>query len=276
MNALNDAVAALMREAAERAILPRWRALAAHEIVSKAADDADLPDVVTIADREAEAILGEGLARLLPEAAIVGEEAVHADAAVLERLAQGLCWVIDPLDGTNNFAVGEAPFGILIALADRGVTQAGWLYDGLSGRVCRAGLGKGAYVEGERVLARTTGESPPIVANSLVYMSPAKRAAVQAQIAPHYTLVDIPRCAAEQYPRLVLGQNDLAIFERTLPWDHAAGVLFVNEAGGKAARPDGSAYRVDDYDRPGLIGAASERLWEDLAERLNALGQPTP
>ena len=266
MNALDDAVAALMREACERAILPRWRTLAAHEIVSKAADD-----VVTIADREAEAILGEGLARLLPEAAIVGEEAVHADASVLERLAQGLCWVIDPLDGTNNFAVGEAPFGILIALADRGVTQAGWLYDGLSGRVCRAGLGKGAWVEGERVLARTTGETPPVVANSLVYMSPAKRVAVQAQIAPHYTLVDIPRCAAEQYPRLVLGQNDLAIFERTLPWDHAAGVLFVNEAGGKAARPDGSAHRLDDHARPGLIGAASAALWDDLAAQLNAL-----
>ena len=268
--ALNAAVAALMREAAERAILPRWRALAAHEIVSKASGGA-LPDVVTIADNEAEAILGDGLARLMPEAAIVGEEAAHADPAVLDRLAQGLCWVIDPLDGTNNFAVGEAPFGILIALAERGVTQAGWLYDGLSGRVCRAELGKGAWVGDERIVARTTRQTPPVVANSLVYMSPAKRAAVQAQIAPHYTLVDIPRCAAEQYPRLVLGQNDLAIFERTLPWDHAAGVLFVNEAGGKAARPDGSAYRLDDHARPGLIGAASEAMWEELAARLNAL-----
>ncbi|MCA1661740.1 MAG: inositol monophosphatase [Novosphingobium sp.] len=255
-----------MREAAERAILPRWRKLASHEIVSKAADD-----VVTIADDEAEAILTEGLARLLPEAAVVGEEAAYADATVFERLAHGLCWVIDPLDGTNNFAEGKEPFGILIALADGGETQAGWLYDGLSGRFCHTALGKGAWVEGERVIARTTGAVPPIVANSLVYMSPAKRAAVQAHVAPYYTLVDIPRCAAEQYPRLVLGQNDLAIFERTLPWDHAAGVLFVNEAGGKAARPDGSAYRLDDHARPGLIGAASAELWDELAERLNAL-----
>jgi len=90
-------------------------------------------------------------------------------------------------------------------------------------------------------------------------------------IAPHYRLVDIPRCAAEQYPRLVLGDNDVSVFERTLPWDHAAGVLFLNEAGGKAARPDGSAYRVDDYDRPGLLGAASPRLWDGLAERMAAL-----
>ena len=268
--ALTDAVHAVMREAASRAILPRWRALATHEIESKAAKD-ELADVVTIADREAEAILAEGLARLLPEAAIVGEEAAHADPAVFDRLGHGLCWIIDPLDGTNNFAEGKAPFGIIVALTERGDTRAGWLYDPQTGRLCSVEAGKGAYVDGERIFARSTGRTPPIAANSLVYMSPARRAAVQAHVAPHYTLVDIPRCAAEQYPRLALGQNDVAIFERTFPWDHAAGVLFVNEAGGKAARPDGSAYRVDDYDRPGLIGAASEALWEDLAARLNVL-----
>ena len=265
--ALTAAVHTLMREAAERAILPRYRSLAAHEIVTKSAKGA-LTDLVTIADGEAEAILGESLARLLPEAAIVGEEAAHADPAVFERLGDALCWIVDPLDGTNNFAEGKAPFGILIALTENGETVAGWIYDCLSGRFCHATRGGGAFIAGERIAARTTGATPPVAANSLVYMSPERRAAVQSQIAPYYTLVDIPRCAAEQYPRLVLGQNDVAIFERTLPWDHAAGVLFVNEAGGKAARPDGRAYRVDEAHLPGLIGAASPALWDELAGRL--------
>ena len=268
--ALTAAICALMREASERAILPRYRSLAAHEIVTKSAKGA-LTDVVTIADREAEAILGEGLAQLLPEAAIVGEEAAHADAAVFERLGDALCWIVDPLDGTNNFAEGKPPFGILIALAERGETVAGWIYDCLTGRFCHATRGGGAFVDGERIVARQTGATPPVAANSLVYMSPDRRGAVQREIAPHYTLVDNPRCAAEQYPRLVLGANDVAIFERTLPWDHAAGVLFVNEAGGKAARPDGSAYRVDDHARAGLIGASNPALWEAMAERLNRL-----
>jgi len=65
--------------------------------------------------------------------------------------------------------------------------------------------------------------------------------------------------------------NDISIFERTLAWDHAAGVLFLNEAGGKAARPDGSPYRVDEWARPGLLGAASPKLWDDMAERLRKL-----
>ncbi len=81
------------------------------------------------------------------------------------------------------------------------------------------------------------------------------------------TLGDIPRCAGEQYPRLVLGQNDVSLFERVLPWDHAAGILFLNEAGGMAARPDGRAYAPTQNER-GLIGAASPALFEGMLQQL--------
>ena len=264
--ALTGAVSALMRDAAARAILPRYQTLTADQIDAKAADD-----VVTVADKEAELILAEGLTKILPEAAIVGEEAAHADPTLLERLDDTLCWIIDPLDGTNNFAKGRQPFGVMVALAEAGETIAGWIYDPISGRLCHAHRGGGAWIGAERITARPTGGEPPIAAVSLVFMDQAKRAAMTQHIAPHYTLVDIPRCAAEQYPRLVLGVNDLSIFERTLAWDHAAGVLFVNEAGGMAARPDGRAYRVDEAHLPGLIGAASPALWHRLAERLAGL-----
>ena len=262
-HALTGPVAALMRDAAERAIMPRWQTLTADQIDANAADD-----VVTVADKEAEVILAEGLARILPEATIVGEEAAHADPALLERLGDTLCWIVDPLDGTNNFAQGKPPFGVMVALAEAGETIAGWIYDPLSGRLILAHRGGGAWLGEDRVTARATAAQPPIAAISLVFMDQAKREAMKQHIAPHYTLVDIPRCAAEQYPRLVLGVNDLSIFERTLAWDHAAGVLFVNEAGGMAARPDGRAYRVDEAHLPGLIGAASPALWHGLAERL--------
>jgi fructose-1,6-bisphosphatase/inositol monophosphatase family enzyme len=255
-----------MREAAERAILPRYRSLSAADISQKAPDD-----VVTVADRESEDILNAGLARLLPEAAIVGEEAVHADPRLFDRLGDDLCWIVDPLDGTNNFASGKPPFGVLVALIRSGETIGGWLYDPLSGRSCHATKGGGAFIDGERITARASGRASPVAAISLIYMDPARREAVKAQIAPWYDLVDIPRCAAEQYPRLVLGQNDVSIFERTLPWDHAAGVLFLNEAGGKAARLDGSPFLVTDHDRPGMIGAATPELWDQLAERMAAL-----
>ncbi len=264
--ALTREVRALMRQASERAIMPRYQSLSASEIDAKAADD-----VVTIADHEAEAILTEGLAKLLPEAAIVGEEACHANPALMDRLGDDLCWIIDPLDGTNNFAFGKPPFGVLVALAEKGEAVAGWIYDCLSGRFCHAALGKGAYVDGERITARTSGQMPPVAAISLIFADPVRRTALKAQITPHYTCVDIPRCAAEQWPRLALGKNDVSIFERTLAWDHAAGVLLLNEAGGKAARPDGRPYRVDEHMQPGLLGAASPQLWDELAGRMAGL-----
>lgn len=261
--ALHEAMHALLREVTGKVILPRYRKLAEHEITAKAVDD-----VVTVADHESEEMLAEGLTRIA-DLPVVGEEASFADASVQDRLS-GECWIVDPLDGTRNFAAGRPPFGILVAMASGGEAHTGWIYDCLSGRLCVAHRGKGAFVDGEKVAARPTGEIPPVAAVSLIFMDPARRAAVKAAIAD-YRQVDVPYCAAEQYPRLALGENDVSIFERTLAWDHAAGVLWLNEAGGKAARPDGSPYRVDEWDRKGLIGAASPALWEAMAERLNGL-----
>ncbi len=262
--ALDTAVLALIRKASEEAILPHYRTLEADQITDKASDD-----VVTVADHASEAILTEGLAKLEPGIAIVGEEAAFADRAVLDGL-KGECWIVDPLDGTNNFARGKPPFGILIARASGGFARSGWIYDCLTGRFCSVHEDGGAFIDGERIQARESGETPPVAAISLVFMHDAQRDAVKAQVAPHYRLVDIPRCAAEQYPRLALGINDVSIFQRTLAWDHAAGALWLNEAGGKVARPNGSPYRVDD-ERTGMLGASSPRLWDDLARRCGDL-----
>ncbi|WP_379550059.1 inositol monophosphatase family protein [Qipengyuania sp. DGS5-3] len=267
---LDTEILVLMRRVSEQIILPRYQNLASEEIIEKAADD-----LVTIADREAEEALQVGLAAYDPNVVIVGEEAAHADPSVLNALS-GDCWIIDPIDGTHNFAHGHAPFGILLARASGGLCQSGWIYDCLSGRFCAAHCGAGASVNGEKFLARTTGENPPVAAISALFLDDEERAMVHTHITPHYRLVDIPRCAAEQYPRLGLGENDISTFKRTLPWDHAAGVLWLNEAGGCAQRLDGSAYRVEDNSdgckKPGLVGASSPKIWEEYAAR--ALANP--
>ena len=262
--ALDAAVHALLRDVSAKAILPHYRTLTADQVSNKAADD-----VVTVADTLAEAMLTEGL-RAIADVPVVGEESAHADPSVFDRLA-GDCWIVDPLDGTNNFARGAPPFGLLLARASGGETQSGWIYDPLSGRLCVAHRGKGAFLDDEAVRAKMSGAEPPIAAISLIFLEQSRREAIRRHIAPHYTLVDIPRCAAEQYPRLALGVNDVSLFERTLPWDHGAGTLWLNEAGGKCARADGSPYRVDEWQRTGLIGAATPELWEALADRLAAL-----
>ena len=265
MSTLDREILALMRDVAERIIMPRHRNLQATDVIEKASDD-----LVTIADREAEVALAQGLAKLHPEAAIVGEESVHADPAVMDRLSD-TCWIIDPIDGTSNFASGTGHFGIMIALADEGFAQGGWIYDPQRDRLCAAHRGQGATIDGERITARSTGANPPHLAAMTKFMTHGQRKRFKAQIAPNYTLVQAPGAACEQYPLTVLGEHDIAIYERTLPWDHAAGSLFLNEAGGTCLRLDGTPYRVDDG-RRGMIGAANRELYDQLVARLAAAG----
>lgn len=260
---LHEPVVALMREVGRDIVMPRYQNLANHEISEKSAAD----DLVTIADRESEIRLAEGLAAILPEAAIIGEEGCAADPAILERAGEGLNWIIDPIDGTGNFAAGKPPFGIMIALADAGAILAGWILDPLTGRLCHAILGAGSHIDGQQVHARESGAELPIAALAVYFMTAEERADIQRRSENVFQLVDIPRCAAEQYPRIVLGQNDLSVFARTLPWDHAAGTLFVNEAGGRCQRLDGSPYVVGDQQR-GLLAASSPRLWDLAANKL--------
>ncbi len=263
--ALDAAMQALFRDVSDTVILPHYQTLTSDQISEKSHDD-----LVTVADTLSEEMLEKGLSAILPGLPIVGEEAAFADPAILTRLNSD-CWIVDPIDGTHNFAQGKPPFGILVALASGGETYAGWIYDPLTDRLCTAHRGMGAFVNGERISAKPTESAKPVAAISLIFLDQAEREAIKGQIAPHYAMVDIPRCAAEQYPRLALGVNDVSIFQRTLPWDHAAGVLWLNEAGGKCFRPDGSPYRVDEPDRTGLIGAASPALWDELAARLASM-----
>lgn len=264
-DAVHQQVVALLRRVSTDVILPHYQHLRTADIEEKSPGD-----LVTVADRLSEEMLSESLVSILPDASIVGEEATAADQALLNRLADDQVWIIDPIDGTGNYAAGTPPFGILIALAEQNETVAGWLYDPLSERICHAISGGGAFINGEKIIVSEDHPDRPVAALATGFMAPAQRDSLLAAAGPNYDIVDIPRCAAEQYPRLVIGTNHLSVFERTLPWDHAAGILFLNEAGGKCARWDGSQYRPADP-RKGLLGASSPKLWDEAAERLGEI-----
>jgi fructose-1,6-bisphosphatase/inositol monophosphatase family enzyme len=260
MHGLHRPVSALMRRVATDIMMPRFRNLTADQVSDKTPGDP-----VTIVDRESEALLTEELARLLPGTGVVGEEAASLDPAVLDGIARGAVWIIDPLDGTKNFAEGKHPFAIMIALVIDGEREAGWILDPVTDRMCHAGRGLGAFVDDVRLHTRPTDGALPVAALALHFLEEPRRLDLIARSEGKLDLVAIPRCAGEQYPRLVLGQNDIALFERTWPWDHAPGGLFLEEAGGRIARPDGSPYRIG-VPGTGAIAAASPALWDRAAE----------
>ncbi len=268
MHRLYQPVLDIMEQASRDIVMPYYQNLQSHQI-----DEKTPGDLVTVADRLSEEFIAGALAALLPEAKIVGEEAFAADEAVLDQLAYDQVWIIDPIDGTGNYAAGQSPFGIIIALAEQNDTVAGWLYDPITGRVCHAVKDGGAFINGEEIVVATHHPKKPVAALATSYMTSGQRETLLGAAESYYDIVDIPRCAAEQYPRLVLGTNHISVFERTLPWDHAAGILFLNEAGGKCARWDGSEYRPADR-RKGLLGASSPKLWDEAAERLGDIFKP--
>jgi fructose-1,6-bisphosphatase/inositol monophosphatase family enzyme len=262
MHALNSPVEALLRDVAAAVVMPRYQQLETHQITEKTPGD-----LVTIADQESELRLSEGLTRILPEARIVGEEGCAAAPSLLDHLERGTAWIIDPIDGTGNFAAGRPHFALMVALVADGEVIAGWIYDPLRNRLCHAHHNGGAWIDGERVTARTSGAALPIAAISTKFMDAAQRADFIARSKGKFTLVDVPLCAGEQYPRIALGENDLSVFERTLPWDHVPGAQFLTEAGGHIARMDGLPYRFWD-NRTGLLGAGSRQIWDAAAEVL--------
>ena len=257
---LEDHVSQLMRDVAASVVLPRFRVLAPGEIAEKSPGE-----VVTIADREAEARLHEGLAALGLGARIVGEEAAEQDDMLLEGLGEGLVWLIDPLDGTANFAAGRAPFGMMVALVDDGEPIESWILDPVAGRLCHARRGEGASCDGQSVMGRQSLRSPPRAALGSHFLPPERRAQLHAFAGAAFDVQPVPRCAAESYVRLVLGQDDVALFQRILPWDHAAGALFLTEAGGTITHWDGTPYRVGGPGR-GVLAAAHPEYWRIAAD----------
>ncbi|MDR7256207.1 fructose-1,6-bisphosphatase/inositol monophosphatase family enzyme [Sphingomonas sp. BE270] len=264
--ALREQVSALLREVAQAVVMPCFRALAPHDIEEKRPGE-----IVTRADREAELRLRDGLEALGLGARIVGEEAVEDAPELLDNIGTGLVWLIDPLDGTANFARGEAPFGLMIALVENGVPLAGWMLDPLRDRLCHAERGRGATCDGARVRTTPSGRARPIAALGTQFLAPVQRARVQASASRRFDLTPIPRCAAESYPRVAFGQNDITLFQRILPWDHAAGAVFLTEAGGEIRHWDHRPYRVGS-NSAGVLAAATPALWDSASALLLGVG----
>jgi fructose-1,6-bisphosphatase/inositol monophosphatase family enzyme len=250
-----------MAEAAERAILPRFRALAQDEIEEKSPGE-----LVTIADREAEAILTAGLAPLLPGSRVVGEEACASQPHLLDSLGDGTVWLVDPLDGTGNFAAGRPAFAVMVALLRDGATLAAWIFDPLSGRLARAERGSGAWIGDRRLHPAPVSPGTRLRGSIGRFMPEEMQSSLEERLSAAAERLPGLMSAGVEYPMIGAGERDFAFYWRTLAWDHAAGVLFVNEAGGKAARPDGSAY-VPSSEGHGLLAAASPDRWE-AAHRL--------
>lgn len=243
-------ISRIIREAAEAEILPRFQNLKRSDIREKKPNQ-----LVTDADIEAERLLTRRLTEVLP-GAVVGEEAVEYDSSLLKALERpGVVWVIDPVDGTANFASGKARFAVVVALVVDGITVAGWMHDPVPNRTIIALKGAGTWVEnGERLMV------PADVGLADMLGSVKKK----CKVADRVRQVARRGSAAHDYLDLVTGELHFAHFKKLMPWDHAAGVLMHEEAGGFGAMMGGEAYTPVLHAEGSLLLATDEASWRQL------------
>ncbi|GAB1644880.1 inositol monophosphatase family protein [Krasilnikovia sp. MM14-A1259] len=254
-----DDVTALVREVARTLVLPRFRHLDAADVREKAPGD-----VVTVADAEAERALTAGLTALLPGSAVVGEEAVAADPRVRDRIGdEGAVWVVDPVDGTANFAAGRTPFAMMVALLQGGETAAAWILDVPGDRMVVAERGSGAYLDGVRIPANTGVPARGTLTGSVPtrYLPEELRHEVDARGPELGTVTSGKHCAGYEYPAVATGAQQFALFWHVMPWDHVPGALIVRESGGTVRHFDGSEYRPASGG-PGLVVAGNADIWD--------------
>ncbi|MFF7486091.1 inositol monophosphatase family protein [Streptomyces luteogriseus] len=235
-------VEAAIRKAAATEIMPRWRRLAAHEVDQKSGPH----DLVTDADRKAELYLTEALAALLPGSVVVGEEAVHANPASYGATGgDAPVWIVDPVDGTRQFVRGEAGFCTLVALAHRGTLLASWTYAPARDRLATAQRGRGAHLDGERLFAGVPepGRDLRVATSHPDYTTDEEKHALLGLRADGVA----PRpcgSAGLEYLAVARGESDAVAFSWEAAWDHAAGLLLVEEAGGAHLTLAGEPFRI--------------------------------
>lgn len=258
------AVTTILHEAVETVIRPRFQALSDGEVLEKSPGE-----LVTVADREAEELISPRL-RGIVDAPVVGEEAASADPDLLYALrGEPTAWLVDPVDGTRNFVEGRPEYAVMAALVRGGETVAAWIVQPSTERTYVAERGSGTWRDGVRVRRAPAPTDPAGLHGSVLtrFLSPAARRRVE-EMAPQFAAVGPgAHCSGVDYPKLVDGEQDFAVFHRTLPWDHAPGSLLLTEAGGVCLRPDGGAYHPGD-DGVGLVNAADEKCWETVRSLL--------
>ncbi|MBZ9993323.1 inositol monophosphatase family protein [Mesorhizobium sp. BH1-1-4] len=264
-----DWLAGILAEAAQAEIMPRFRRLSDGDVRRKTS----AADLVTEADVNAERLITARLRERYPSAMVVGEEACSDNPALLDGLGDAeLAFTVDPVDGTFNFASGVPLFGVMLAVVVRGETVAGIIHDPVGKDSLIAAKGAGSHIRHAHGSLEKVHVAAPVPISQMTgavswqYLEEPERSRLarnQTKALSQFAY----RCAAHEYRLLASGHAHFVVYNKLMPWDHLPGVLIHQEAGGHAARIDGSAYLPSHVDG-GLLVAPDWDSWQDLRREL--------
>ena len=224
---------ALIREAARDELVARFRRTSRHE----KADGS----WITAADLAMQDRLKSALAARHPEIGFLGEEMEAGEQQrLLDDSSGSGIWVLDPLDGTSNFAAGIPLFGVSLALLQGGRIVAGIVYDPMHDESFAATLGGGATLNGEPLHAKPAGIPMAKTTACIDFKRLPPQLAARIAATPPYSSQRSIGSVALDWCWVAAGRFHLYLHGRQRLWDYAAGSLVLAEAGGYADTLDGT------------------------------------
>ena len=204
------------------------------------------------------------------EAPVLGEEMTFGQQAEIWSAAQDGLWVIDPIDGTTNFANGIPMFALSVAWLIEGVTQFGVVYDPIADEAFYGARGEGAWLNGIRLPQRRPAkELAQAVGSADFKRLPPELAQRLALASPCFSLRSFGSSALE-WCFVAAGRLDLHIHGGQMLWDYAVGRLLVEEAGGLASGLAGEVLEADPLAKQGVAVGASPQLHQQLLAWIKA------
>jgi myo-inositol-1(or 4)-monophosphatase len=220
-------------------------------------------DLVTVADRKSEALILERIRHQFPTHDVMGEEGTRIETGSEYK------WYVDPLDGTTNFAHGYPVFCISLAVERRGQRIAGVIYDPTRDEMFTAELGGGARLNGKAMHVSAT---PTLGECLLATGFPSQKRHKNPNIYFYHQLtlrthgVRRAGSAALDLCNVAASRFD-GFWEFNLnPWDTAAGVLIVEEAGGKVTDFSGGPFQIASRETLASNGLVHEALMHEFQE----------
>ena len=256
-----EAVSKIIITIAKDEILSRFKHLQQSEISEKG-----MGEIVTAADIQSEIRLAKELTSLIPESKVIGEEEYDQNKSIMERFdGDEPVWVLDPLDGTRNFSQGKPCFCTIVAYCIKNTTYLGWIYDPINNNMFFAAKGLGAWCNNKNI--------EKSIAPRLSEMVGSIGKFRQEHLSNYYSKLnaELPkrltryRCLGMEYVDLARGKLHFAEYNILKPWDHAAGILIMEEAGGYGAYVDTNRpYSPGPIINNRFLATYCGKIWKDI------------
>jgi myo-inositol-1(or 4)-monophosphatase len=254
MSAMLKAVAAAVKLVASEEVMPRYL-----KVTHRHKSDGSL---CTEADIAAQAALTRKLQAIL-NVPVLGEEMPADEQHEIWQSGKEGLWCIDPIDGTSNFVRGLPYFAISVALLRDGKSVLGVVYDPVGDEMFAAEQGRGAFLNGEKLVARVAAESMAQALANVDLKRLSLRLVEQLATHPPYSSQRNFGASALDWCYTAAGRYDLYLHGGQKLWDYAAGTLILWEAGGHACCIENDDFAQGDIWQRSVIAARDAKLFEE-------------